>query len=149
MASPKRYDRIAFVASAGTEAQAALAQLTELYGNHDAKDSDVVVASGPHVLRGMEFYRHRPIAYSLGNFCGYKNFNTDGVLSRSAILQVSVGRRGRFLGGRIVSVHLSSVNRPSLDPSGAAVLMIRKLGHADFGDRSPQVFADGHFVERA
>ena len=35
MTTPKRYDRIAFVASAGPEAQQALAQLTEIYGNHD------------------------------------------------------------------------------------------------------------------
>ena len=34
MATPKPYDRIAFVASASTEAQAALAQPTKLYGNH-------------------------------------------------------------------------------------------------------------------
>ena len=68
MTSPKRYDRIAFVASAGTEAQAALAQLTELYGNHDADDADVVVALGgdglmlqtlhaPHAL-GQADLRH-------------------------------------------------------------------------------------------
>ena len=46
MTSPKRYDRIAFVASAGAEAQQALAQLVELYGNHDPADADVVVALG-------------------------------------------------------------------------------------------------------
>src|ERR1700732_4365620 len=46
MSSPKRYDRIAFVASAGAEAQAALTQLVELYGNHDPAGADVVVALG-------------------------------------------------------------------------------------------------------
>src|SRR5476649_898216 len=46
MTSPKRYHRIAFVASAGAEAQQALAQLVELYGNHDPADADVVVALG-------------------------------------------------------------------------------------------------------
>ena len=46
MTSPKRYDRIAFVASASVEAQAALAQLTELYGNRDPAEADVVVALG-------------------------------------------------------------------------------------------------------
>jgi NAD+ kinase len=35
MTSPKRYDRIAFVASAGAEAQLALTELATLYGNHD------------------------------------------------------------------------------------------------------------------
>ena len=46
MMSPKRYDRIAFVASASTEAQLALQQLVELYGNHDPAGADVVVALG-------------------------------------------------------------------------------------------------------
>jgi poly-gamma-glutamate capsule biosynthesis protein CapA/YwtB (metallophosphatase superfamily) len=111
--------------------------------------ADLVIASGPHVLRGMEFYRHHLIAYSLGNFCGYRNFNTDGVLSRSAMLQVTLGPHGAFRAGRLVSIHLSSANRPSVDPSGAGLLMIRRLGHDDFGDRAPRIFADGHFVERA
>lgn len=30
--------------------------------------ADAVVSHGPHVLRGIETYRHRPIFYSLGNF---------------------------------------------------------------------------------
>ena len=46
MSTPKRYDRIAFVASAGEEAQAALAQLVDLYGNCNPADADVVVALG-------------------------------------------------------------------------------------------------------
>ena len=46
MTTPPRYDRIAFVASAGVEAQQALAQLTQMYGNHDPDAADVVVALG-------------------------------------------------------------------------------------------------------
>ena len=34
--------------------------------------------SGPHVLRGLELYKGRLIAYSLGNLAGYKNFGTGG-----------------------------------------------------------------------
>ena len=58
MATPKRYDRIAFVASASTEAQAALAQLTKLYGNHDADEADVVVALGGDGLMLQTLHRH-------------------------------------------------------------------------------------------
>src|SRR3954447_3114826 len=58
MATPKRYDRIAFVASASPEAQAALAQLTQLYGNHDADDSDVGVALGGDGLMLQTLHRH-------------------------------------------------------------------------------------------
>ena len=110
--------------------------------------ADLVIASGPHVLRGMEFYRHRLIAYSLANFCGYKNFNTTGVLARSAILRVTLGPGGRFRAGRIVSLHLSVVNRPSPDSSDASELMIRKLSNQDFGLRAPRFFADGRIGPR-
>ncbi len=58
MATPKRYDRIAFVASASTEAQAALAQLVKLYGNHDADAADVVVALGGDGLMLQTLHRH-------------------------------------------------------------------------------------------
>src|SRR5258707_6721698 len=46
MTTPQRYDRIAFVASPGAEAQQALAQLVQMYGNHDPDDADIVVALG-------------------------------------------------------------------------------------------------------
>jgi len=46
MTNSQRYDRIAFVARDGAEAQQALAQLVELYGNHEPGDADVVVALG-------------------------------------------------------------------------------------------------------
>ncbi|GBQ67111.1 poly-gamma-glutamate biosynthesis like protein [Ameyamaea chiangmaiensis NBRC 103196] len=32
--------------------------------------ADIVAAHGPHLLRGMEIYRGKPIFYSLGNFIG-------------------------------------------------------------------------------
>lgn len=32
--------------------------------------ADVVVGHGPHLLRGIEIYRDRPVFYSLGNFVG-------------------------------------------------------------------------------
>jgi NAD+ kinase len=40
------FERIAFVASPGAEAQAALAALSAAYGNHPAADADVIVALG-------------------------------------------------------------------------------------------------------
>src|SRR5258708_21850297 len=58
MTKSKRYDRIAFVASAGAEAQQALAQLVELYGNHDPADGDMVVALGGDGLMLQTLHRH-------------------------------------------------------------------------------------------
>src|SRR5437588_12084827 len=58
MNQPERYDRIAFVASAGAEAQAALSQLVGLYGNHAPADADVVVALGGDGLMLQTLHRH-------------------------------------------------------------------------------------------
>src|SRR5450756_1218373 len=58
MTSPKRYDRIAFVASAGAEAQLALAQLVELYGKRDPATADVVVARGGDGLMLQTLHEH-------------------------------------------------------------------------------------------
>ena len=46
MSRSKRYDKIAFVASTVPEAQTALAQLKDIYGNCAPEDADVVVALG-------------------------------------------------------------------------------------------------------
>src|SRR6201987_3072802 len=58
MSTPKRYDRIALVASAGVEAQQALAQLTALYGNCDPAAADVVVALGGDGLMLQTLHKH-------------------------------------------------------------------------------------------
>src|SRR5436305_13356151 len=58
MATSKRYDRIAFVASAGAEAQQALAQLVGLYGNHEPADADVIVALGGDGLMLQTLHLH-------------------------------------------------------------------------------------------
>src|ERR1700733_605108 len=58
MTTPQRYDRIAFVASAGAEAQQALAQLTDIYGNHDPARADVGGALGGDGLMLQTLHRH-------------------------------------------------------------------------------------------
>src|SRR6201746_1454927 len=46
MTTPKKYQRIAFVAGPRAEAQQALVQLTDAYGNRAPDDADVVVGRG-------------------------------------------------------------------------------------------------------
>ena len=58
MTSPTRYDRIAFVASAGAEAQAALAQLVQIYGNHEPNEAEIVVALGGDGLMLQTLHQH-------------------------------------------------------------------------------------------
>ena len=105
--------------------------------------ADLVIGSGPHVLRGMEWYKGRLIAYSLGNFGGYKVFALGGPLSTSAILRVTLAGNGSFETGRIVPTRLVGAGVPALDPSEAAHGAIRTLSREDFGRRGVKVTTDG------
>ena len=64
--------------------------------------ADAVVGHGPHVLRGMEFYRGRLIAYSLGNFLTYRGFNLDGPLGITGVLQLEFAPDRRLRRARLV-----------------------------------------------
>ena len=50
--------------------------------------ADAVVGHGPHVLRGIELYREKPIAYSLGNFLTWRGFNLSGALGITGVMGV-------------------------------------------------------------
>src|SRR4029079_3004159 len=58
--------------------------------------ADLVVGSGAQGLRAREGYQGRLIAYSLGNFAGYKVFSLGGPLSTSGILRVTLRGDGKF-----------------------------------------------------
>jgi capsule synthesis protein PGA_cap len=105
--------------------------------------ADLVIASGPHVLRGMEEYNGHLIAYSLGNFCGYQNFATGGTLSLSGVLTVTMTANGVFTGGHFTSLLLNGVGQPSIDPSGQAAQFVNGLSSADFGASAVNVLPSG------
>ena len=105
--------------------------------------ADLVVGHGPHVLRGMEWYRQRLIAYSLGNFAGYKVFSLGGPLSTSGILRITLRGDGRFETGRLVATHLVGAGLPAIDASEAAHGVVRTLSRGDFGTRGVKISADG------
>ncbi|HXF31092.1 MAG TPA: CapA family protein [Solirubrobacterales bacterium] len=108
--------------------------------------ADLVLGSGPHVLRGMEIYRGRLIAYSLGNFSGFHNFDTSGALGASAVLHVTVDDDGRFRSGRIASVRMVEAGQPVLDPSGEGARMIGELSREDLGKTAVRVGGDGRIL---
>jgi len=103
--------------------------------------ASLVIASGPHVLRGMEFYRHHLIAYSLGNFANYHDFGAGGVLSDSAILHVSLGPDGQFRFARLFSVRLDGEGHPTR--GGGSVGLVRRLSREDFGPARARFSTDG------
>jgi hypothetical protein len=103
--------------------------------------ADAVLGSGPHVLRGMECYRRRVIAYSLGNFVGYRTLSTGGVLSLSGVLRVRMGPEGKLLGGRLFRVQLAPPGVPQ--PGGGSIDLVRRLSKSDFGARACRIGQEG------
>jgi hypothetical protein len=105
--------------------------------------ADLVVGSGPHVLRGMEWYKGRLIAYSLGNFAGYRVFSLGGPLSTSGILRVTLDGRGGYETGQLVATRMVGAGLPALDPAEEAHGIVRTLSREDFGSRAVKVSRDG------
>ena len=111
--------------------------------------ADLVVGSGPHVLRGMEWRKGRLIAYSMGNFGGFKVFSLGGPLSVSGILRVTLRADGKYENGMLVATRLDSRGVPELDPSEAAHGVVRQLSKEDFGARAMRVSTSGELIPPA
>jgi hypothetical protein len=94
--------------------------------------ADIVIGHSPHVLRGMEFYKGRLIAYSLGNFDGYHALNVSGVNGISMILRVTLRSDGSFVKANVVPITLAPPGVPSLDSKDQAIPMIQALTGDDF-----------------
>jgi poly-gamma-glutamate capsule biosynthesis protein CapA/YwtB (metallophosphatase superfamily) len=95
--------------------------------------ADLVMGSGPHVLRAMQWYRGHLIAYSLGNFCGYNTLAVDGVTGDSAILHVTLRANGSFVRGSITPIVLTQPGTPEPDPARTGIALIDSLSQQDFG----------------
>jgi poly-gamma-glutamate capsule biosynthesis protein CapA/YwtB (metallophosphatase superfamily) len=100
-----------------------------------------VIASGPHVLRGLQFYQHHLIAYSLGNFASYGDFSTEGDLDMSVILHVTLSSAGRFERARIYPIQFTGQGQPV--PGGGAVAFAARLSAEDFGASAARILSSG------
>lgn len=96
--------------------------------------ADLVLASGPHVLRGMELYRGKVIAYSLGNFATAGGaLSTGGVLGQSGILRISLRANGNATDGKFLPVQLENGAPRLVHGSNEIVSRVNALSRADFG----------------
>nr|MDJ0556159.1 CapA family protein [Microcoleaceae cyanobacterium MO_207.B10] len=94
--------------------------------------ADLILGHGPHVPRAMEIYEGKLIAYSLGNFMGYRTLSSKGKLGYSLVLEADVNPRGDFISGKILPVHLNSKGIPYPDKSGRSIKLIKMLTKSDF-----------------
>ncbi|HYX93068.1 MAG TPA: CapA family protein, partial [Myxococcaceae bacterium] len=110
--------------------------------------ADLVLGHGPHVLRGMEIYRDRLIAYSLGNFATYGRFNLSGAMAVGAVLEAVLDAQGRFVSGRILPTRQVGEGVPEKDASKGALQYVRLLSREDFPESGVVVDADGNIGAR-
>ncbi|HSB18740.1 MAG TPA: CapA family protein [Anaeromyxobacteraceae bacterium] len=103
----------------------------------------LVFGHGPHVVRGMEVFRGRLIAYSLGNFATWGAFNLSGPNGLAAVLEVRLAPDGAFLGGRVHAFRQEKPGGPVPDPGGEVIGRLRDLSREDFGAAAVQVSEDG------
>lgn len=108
----------------------------------------MVFGHGPHVLRGMEVYKDRLIAYSLGNFVGHKQFNVMGSFGVSCVLEVTLDRKGIFVEGTIHPFVLSASGPTTVDPDRKAVALMQTLSQKDFPQSAPTFLDGGRFSAR-
>ncbi len=105
--------------------------------------ADLILGHGPHVPRAMEVYQGKLIAYSLGNFMGYRTLSSKGKLGYSLVLELDVNPRGDFVSGKILPVHLNSKGIPYPDKLGRSIKLIQELTKKDFPQTTLEIDIEG------
>ena len=152
MPKPKRYEKIAFVASAGAEAQQALAQLAALYGNHAPADADVVVALGGDGLMLQTLHQHmrsgKPIYGMHRGTIGFlmNEFSIDDLHARLAAARDTLINpllmRATDIHGMVHLHH--AINEVALFRQTHQAARLRIM--IDEHERMPELIADGILV---
>jgi len=101
--------------------------------------ADLVLGHGPHVPRGMEVYKDRLIAYSLGNFATHGSFNVRGVSGMGLVLEAVLREDGSLQGLRIHSTRQDKSSEAwalgipvEPDPEEGAKKLVERLSREDF-----------------
>jgi Bacterial capsule synthesis protein PGA_cap len=108
--------------------------------------ADAVVGHGPHVLRGIEYYRGKPIVYSLGNFLTYRGFNLEGPLGQTGVLRLEAGPDRHWRRVRFAPMSQVPGKGPAPDSTGAVLELVRTLSRDDFGAAAARVGGDGEIL---
>ena len=111
--------------------------------------ADVILGHGPHVIRAMELYKGKLIAYSLGNFLGYRTLSTAGTLGQSLILDVNMTPQGDFVSGKIIPIQLDGRGIPSVDNNFRSVGLIGRLTKSDFPNSGLTIDDKGQILKKS
>ncbi|MCI6160671.1 MAG: CapA family protein [Prevotella sp.] len=110
--------------------------------------ADVVYGHGPHVVRCVEVYKDRFVAYSLGNFCTPFGMNLSGILGLAPVVQVKISAEGKFLKGKISSFVQHKGIGPREDKTHAAARQMKRLSEMDVPQSGAQIDNEGNITRK-
>lgn len=125
------------------ENRGSLRQLAHFCVDHGA---DVVYGHGPHVVRGVEVYKDRFIAYSLGNFCTPYNVSLTGISGYAPIIEISIDKKGAFQHGKIHPFLQTRGIGPRSDKAKSVTLEIKHLSESDLPQSQAKIDAEGNIT---
>lgn len=111
--------------------------------------ADIVFGHGPHVVRGLELYKDRFIAYSLGNFCTPYGMSKRGRFGYAPAVRVMTDRQGNFLRGVIFSAVQDRNDGPVPDTARLAIKEMARLTKLDFPATPLHITDDGTILRTA
>ncbi|MEH2449809.1 CapA family protein [Nostoc sp.] len=108
--------------------------------------ADLVLGHGPHVPRAMEIYKGKIIAYSLGNFLGYRTLSTNAQTGDSMILEVKLNPAGNLVSSKIIPVRMDRQGIPHIDQHFQTVRLMRYLNNQAFPKNPVKINKKGEIV---
>jgi hypothetical protein len=110
--------------------------------------ADIILGHGPHVVRAVDLYKKRFIAYSLGNFFTFGRFNIKGYGGRAPILKIFINSKGEFIKAGIFSTRQKKDGSLLIDKENGALKDIIGLTKSDFPDSGLIIGNDGTITLR-
>ncbi|MFN6515251.1 MAG: CapA family protein [Nostoc sp. CreGUA01] len=108
--------------------------------------ADLVLGHGPHVPRAMEIYKNKMIAYSLGNFLGYRTLSTNAQAGDSLILEVKLNSVGSLVSSKIIPIRMDRQGIPQVDRHFQTVKLMRYLNNQAFPKNPVKINNKGEII---
>ena len=94
--------------------------------------ADLVFGSGPHVIRGCEFYRGKLISYSLGDQIFAIDRDGESFEREGLVLQIEFKPKGHLISHQFRSTSLTNNGWPVLDSKNTALERLRTRSNEAF-----------------
>ncbi len=105
--------------------------------------ADIIFGHGPHVTRAVDVYKHRFIAYSMGNFCTYRGISVNGVSGIAPIIKVYTNVEGKFFKARIIPTYQTYGTGVRIDAAKQVTKKIQELTKKDFPESRIHIDENG------